>query len=224
MTSETIRKRIAALEPWYHNIDLGNGSWTKGVGGGRPRAGNCEAIEAAIPADLTGKRVLDLGCNAGYFSFVCAERGGDVLGIDRNQQYIKQARFCAGVKVSPASFRVADVYDIAQYGTFDLVLCLGLMYHVRDVRLAFQAVRAVCTGVLILETVAYMDQWANEHPLILASGRMKERSGSSQLNRMAIENLLKDARFTGIRPVFEEKHRNRPGQARVCYTARKVTV
>jgi tRNA (mo5U34)-methyltransferase len=141
-TTEEIRERARALGPWFHNLHL------KGV----PTApehflGDYPAIKwrafaDAIPADLSGKTVLDIGCNAGFFSMEMKRRGAArVLGIDFDDDYLRQARFAAEVEGVDVEFRNLSVYDVGTLGErFDLVLFIGVLYHLRHPLLALDLI------------------------------------------------------------------------------------
>ena len=92
--AETLRGEVSALAPWFHNIDLGHGVHTapEHFLGDYPRFKYARFADA-LPADLTGKTVLDIGCNAGFYSVEMAKRGAArVLGIDSDDRYLRQAR------------------------------------------------------------------------------------------------------------------------------------
>jgi tRNA (mo5U34)-methyltransferase len=146
--------RVAALAPWFHNIDLGNGLTTAPDHflGDYPRFKYARFAEA-IPADLTGKTVLDIGCNAGFYSFEMAKRGAKrVLGIDEDERYLAQARLVAEALDFPdVEFRKLSVYDVGALGeTFDLVIFMGVLYHLRHPLLALDLIREHVAGDLML--------------------------------------------------------------------------
>jgi len=138
MSPVEIEKRVHELGDWFQNIDLG----------GVPTAPNhflgdypnikWRGFAHAIPADLTGKSVLDIGCNAGFYSLEMKRRGAArVVGIDSDDTYLAQARFAAEVNGADIEFRKLDVYDVAKLGErFDLVLFMGVLYHLRHPLLA----------------------------------------------------------------------------------------
>ena len=143
MTStEEIRARAEALGPWFHNLDL------KGVRTAPDHfLGDYPAIKfrnfaSAIPADLTGKSVLDIGCNGGFYSIEMKRRGADrVLGVDYDDVYLDQARFAAEVEGMDIEFRKLSVYDVAALGErFDLVIFMGVLYHLRYPLLALDLI------------------------------------------------------------------------------------
>src|SRR3978361_1137908 len=85
---------IGALGPWFHNLHLPGGLQTLPnhfLGGDFP-AFKWQQVESALPADLSGWRVLDVGCNAGFYSFALARRGATVVAIDMEPLYPDQAR------------------------------------------------------------------------------------------------------------------------------------
>lgn len=143
ISADEIRRRAEALGPWFHNIEL-NGVWTA------PNhfLGNYPAVKwksfaAAIPEDLSGKSVLDIGCNGGFYSIEMKKRGAArVLGIDFDDDYLAQARFAADVTGHDIEFRKLSVYDVGALGErFDVVLFMGVLYHLRHPLLALDLIR-----------------------------------------------------------------------------------
>jgi tRNA (mo5U34)-methyltransferase len=106
----------------------------------------------AIPADLTDKTVLDIGCNAGFYSLEMKRRGAArVVGIDSDQGYLAQARFAAEVVGAQIEFRELDVYDVAKLGErFDVVLFMGVLYHLRHPLLALDLLYEHVVGDLLV--------------------------------------------------------------------------
>ena len=80
-----MRKQIAALGPWFHNMDIaGVATAPDHFLGDYPRI-KWERFSHAIPADLSGKSVLDVGCNAGFYSLEMKRRGARPRGGDRQR-------------------------------------------------------------------------------------------------------------------------------------------
>ena len=100
-------------------------------------------FQNAVPKDLSGMTVLDIGCNAGFYSIEMKRRGASrVLGIDHDEQYLEQARFATEVLDLDISFAQMSVYEVPQLGErFDLVLFMGVFYHLRHPLLALDLVR-----------------------------------------------------------------------------------
>jgi tRNA (mo5U34)-methyltransferase len=149
---ERIARRIGELGPWFQNMNLG----------GVPTApehflGNYPEIKwsrfaHAVPLNLTGKTVLDIGCNAGFYALEMKRRGAArVVGIDSDPGYLAQARFAAEVEGMDIEFREMSVYDVAKLGErFDLVLFMGVLYHLRHPLLALDLIHEHVAGDLMV--------------------------------------------------------------------------
>jgi tRNA (mo5U34)-methyltransferase len=139
---ETLQEQIEALGPWFHNLRI-HGVHTAPTHflGDYPEI-KFAAFRNAIPADLTGKTVLDIGCNAGFYSLEMKRRGASrVVGIDSDERYLNQARFAAGVLGADIEFRRLPVWDVALLGEkFDLVIFMGVLYHLRHPLLALDLI------------------------------------------------------------------------------------
>ena len=138
MTKEQIQKRVTELGDWFQNMNLGGVQTAPHHFLGDYPAFKWREFADAVPADLTGKTVLDIGCNAGFYSVEMKRRGAArVLGIDTDEAYLAQARFVAEVSGLPIEFRQMSVYQVAALREkFDLVLFLGVLYHLRHPLLA----------------------------------------------------------------------------------------
>ncbi len=107
---------------------------------------------------LAGKRVLDLASNAGFWSLKSLEAGCDyVLGIEGRQMHVDQAEFVFDVKEVDKDrydFVLGDIFetDFKQFGKFDVVLCLGLMYHVSKHMELLEKISEVNEDILIIDT------------------------------------------------------------------------
>jgi len=145
---EEIAREVEKLGPWFHNMEL-EGVWTapKHFLGDYPRQ-KFQRFAHAIPADLRGKSVLDIGCNGGFYSIEMKRRGASrVVAIDSDDVYLDQARFAAKVTGSEIEIRKMDVYDVGQLGEkFDVVLFMGVLYHLRHPLLALDLLREHVVG------------------------------------------------------------------------------
>jgi tRNA (mo5U34)-methyltransferase len=156
LTTEEIAERVTQLGEWFHNIDL-NGVQTAPHHflGDYPNV-KWRAFAHAIPSDLRGKSVLDVGCNAGFYSLEMKRRGADrVVGIDSDEGYLAQARFAAHVSGLDIDFRQVSVYDVAELGEkFDIVLFLGVLYHLRHPLLALDLLHDhVAADLLVFQSM-----------------------------------------------------------------------
>lgn len=137
-TEEAIRRRVAELGEWFHNMDLRGVQTAPDHFLGDYPAVKWRAFKHTIADNLRGRTVLDIGCNAGYYSLEMKRRGADrVVAIDSDEGYLAQARFAAEVTGLDIDFRRMSVYDVARLGErFDIVLFLGVLYHLRHPLLA----------------------------------------------------------------------------------------
>ena len=160
MTLESAGARspeIAGLGPWFHNLHLPGGEQTAPDHplGDFP-AYKWRQLAPRLPDDLTGWSVLDIGCNAGFYSFELARRGADVVGIDSDDHYLRQARWAAErlELTDRVAFRRRQVYDLARDGSsYDLVLFMGVLYHLRHPLLALDLVAPRTRRLLVLQTM-----------------------------------------------------------------------
>jgi tRNA (mo5U34)-methyltransferase len=155
---EQLRREIAALAPWFHNLHLPGGVQTlpdSFIGGDFPGF-KWREIAPHVPQDLTGWRVLDVGCNAGYYSFELARRGAEVTAIDVDAHYLKQARWAAGVLGLDhrIDFHHMGVYEVAKLpGSWDLVWFMGVFYHLRYPLLALDLLARRTRRLLMFQTL-----------------------------------------------------------------------
>jgi tRNA (mo5U34)-methyltransferase len=155
MTLDTIRQRVRDLGEWFHNIDLGGVETAPHhFLGDYPRV-KWKRFAHAIPSDLTGKSVLDIGCNGGFYSIEMKRRGAQrVVGIDSDEKYLEQARFAAAVSRTEIDFRNLSVYGIlALREEFDVVLFMGVLYHLRHPLLALDLLHQVVREKLVFQSM-----------------------------------------------------------------------
>jgi tRNA (mo5U34)-methyltransferase len=150
--TEALQEQIESLGPWFHNLRL-NGVQTapRHFLGDYPEI-KFAGFRDAIPADLTGKTVLDIGCNAGFYSLEMKRRGASrVVGIDSDPHYLKQARFAASVLGADIEFRQLPVWEVAKLNEkFDLVIFMGVLYHLRHPLLALDLIHEHVARDLLL--------------------------------------------------------------------------
>ena len=149
-----MKDKVQELIPWYQNIELGHIS-TNPAEPDYPIS-RWRAIEPYVPEDLSGKSVLDLGCNAGFFSVKMKQRGASyVLGVDVSPKYIAQAKFVSRYLGLSIDYRVASVYEflLANPQKFDYVIFLGLFYHLRHPLLVLDRVSEITVETMYFQTM-----------------------------------------------------------------------
>jgi tRNA (mo5U34)-methyltransferase len=149
---EQIRQRVAELGKWFQNMNLGGVQTAPDHFLGDYPTCKWRMFEHAVPGHLTGKSVLDIGCNAGFYSIEMKRRGADrVVGIDSDPVYLAQARFAAEVAGAEIEFLELDVYRVQELREkFDFVLFMGVLYHLRHPLLALDLLWEHAVGDTLL--------------------------------------------------------------------------
>lgn len=218
LTEQTdLKAKIAELGPWFHNLDI-NGVRTapEHFLGDYP-AFKWRRFCDVIPEDLQGRSVLDVGCNAGFYSLEMKRRNaGRVLGIDADARYLRQARFAAGQAGLDVDFRQMSVYEVGKLAErFDLVIFMGVLYHLRHPLLAldllyehavrdsflFQCLQRGDERLPMLQEDYPFEEWAifdrPDYPKLFF---VEERYASDPTNwfipnKAAVEAMLRSAGF-----------------------------
>jgi len=164
----TLLRRIEELGDWFHNLDLhGVPTAPHHFLGDFPNI-KWKHISQVIPEDLTGATVLDIGCNAGFYSLQMKQRGAKyVLGVDVDDRYLSQARFAA--ETLDLEIQKRSVYDVDQTpGQFDYVLFMGLFYHLRYPLFALDKIIKKVGKRLVFQTMIRGSQevslWDEDYP------------------------------------------------------------
>ncbi len=162
MEPHELQERIAEFPRWHYRFDFGDGVITPVVDRGKVnrheqrRRYFFDALLRVTGGSLRGRRVLDLGCNAGFWSLRSIEAGADfVLGVDVRQSHIDQADLVfAAKRVEQTRYRFerGDVFEHDFGERFDVVLCLGLMEHVAKPVELFELMAAVGAEILVIDT------------------------------------------------------------------------
>lgn len=140
-SKEEIEKKIgelASIQPWWHDIELPYGVHTRGIAKANWEPNHnvpkWQRIAALLLENLN--RVIDLGCNEGYFCLKLSQIGiKEIIGVDANRDRIEKARFVMDLsRVKNIRLIQEDIYNLEklQLGHFDLALCLGLLHRVPD--------------------------------------------------------------------------------------------
>jgi tRNA (mo5U34)-methyltransferase len=225
-TTEQIQTRVHELGKWFHNIRLGDVQTAPDHFLGDYPAFKWRTFEHAIPADLTGKSVLDIGCNGGFYSMEMKRRGASrVVGIDSDDEYLNQARFAAEVNGFDIEFRRMNVYDVPQLGEkFDVVLFMGVLYHLRHPLLALDLLHDhVTRDLLVFQSMQRGSdrQWqgredypfsetkifaADEYPKMFFVEKCYSGDWTNWWipNRACVEGMLRSAGFTIVEQPEQE--------------------
>ena len=233
------RTAIEALAPWFHNLHLPDGEQTAPNHplGDFPSF-KWRQIAPHIPEDLHDWHVLDIGCNAGFYSFELAARGAQVTAIDVDPHYLAQARWASrrfGLE-DRIEFHRMQIYDLArERAQYDLVWFMGVLYHLRHPLLALDILRRRTRRLMLLQTLTMPgdavaapppDFPLDERDRLLAAGwpRMafiEERMSGDPTNWWApnhacVEAMLRSAGFRVRERVAHETYLCEPAQDGPC--------
>ena len=157
---DVIRRLIAEHGRWWHEIELAPGIVTPGDDSNRMKLPILEAL--GLPADMHGLRALDVGCSDGYFSFEMERRGADVLAIDFVPEEYTGFATARKILGSGVAYRMENVYNLTPetFGAFDVVLFMGVLYHLRKPLAALDAIRSVMKpGALLFVGTMMIDEY-----------------------------------------------------------------
>jgi SAM-dependent methyltransferase len=227
-------ERINSFPYWHYSFDLGDGVIINpeditGARGVRDFIWPA-VLELCGRKDLKGLRVLDIACNAGYWSLQALNSGAEyVLGIDARPMHIEQSelvRDALGLDPARLQYRLMNIYDLSPdiVGTFDVCLAFRILHHLRHPLLAIERIRDVCRSYVVFDV-----------RLLLAEGKllgMKAEDGSNSLHgvddvafnptKAAVELMLESSGFRNVRlvpPPPEAQGRYAKGK-RALFTAR----
>ncbi|MBB2676252.1 UNVERIFIED_ORG: tRNA (mo5U34)-methyltransferase [Rhizobium esperanzae] len=139
---------IAALGPWFHNLRINGVQTAPDHFLGDYPSFKWAHFQQIVPEDLRGCSVLDIGCNAGFYSLEMKRRNaGRVVGIDSDPHYLRQAEFAARQIGEDIEFKLMSVYEVEKLKErFDLVLFMGVLYHLRHPLLALDLLHEHVVG------------------------------------------------------------------------------
>jgi tRNA (mo5U34)-methyltransferase len=213
-----LERRVRALGPWFHNLDLrGVKTAPEHFLGDYPKT-KWSRFEHALPTDMHGMRVLDIGCNAGFFALEMKRRGAErVVGIDSDARYLAQAELASEVLGLHIELAQLSVYEVEQLREkFDWVIFSGVLYHLRYPLLALDLIRThVVSDMLLFQSMQRgsqeVSELANDYPF--AEEAIFDEPGYPRLhfvekrysndptnwwipNRACAEAMLRSAGFT----------------------------
>lgn len=191
LPSAELYRRSEAIS-WWHSVPLGEGFVTKG------RKPNLQELDAwKFPTDLTGKTVLDIGCNDGGFLVAALQRGARrAVGIDAVCS--PGIQFLLEHEVYPLEFKQLDLFsdEFLQLPTFDFVIFAGVIYHVKNPVEALVRVRRVTGQVALVES--HIDERVTSVPCMVFYEHSELNNDPTNWwgpNRSCLESMLRTAGF-----------------------------
>ncbi len=212
--ADVTRHQVAAEPYWFQKIEVLPGlfspGWSDPAKDKLPYYG--------LPEDLTGKRVLDIGCAEGFFSFEAERRGArEVIGIDSFPDSVRRFNIAKAARQSNANAFLMNVYDLEpkRLGTFDVVLFYGVFYHLKHPQLALERIRSICTDRLLFQTHMHEEPsvkgtpWARFYPHGMMSGSRNELFDPTVFwlfNSACCLAMLDHVGFTDLKTLSTDPH------------------
>jgi len=212
--------RISQKVRWWHSVSFGEGYATRGT---KLVPLNQELAKWKFPPDLTGKTVLDIGCNDGGYSVAALQRGASsVTAVDAH--LTDGMRFLLEHDVYPFEFRQMDLFsdEFLHLSPFDFVIFAGVLYHVLDPVEALRRVRKVTRGTALIET--HIDERVNRIPCMAFYEKNELNNDASNWwgpNRLCLDAMLRTVGFT-VSVIASWDFTPGSKMGRVCYHANPV--
>jgi len=231
MKISDIKKEVEQIK-WFHCIDLGNGIVTPGTDNSTDKLKTIK-----LPEDLSSKSVLDIGAWDGFFSFEAERRGASrVVALDSfswngpgwgTKKGFELARRIFNSKVEDKEIEVLDISP-ETVGTFDVVLFLGVLYHLRHPLLALEKISKVTKELLIVESEMELIE-KNRPVMVFYPGDelASDKTNWWAPNQLGMESMLKDVGFKKVKMVSKSGYAYRfargilnPGKTKLSLSKR----
>ncbi len=125
-------------QQWYQRIQLSNGLVTPG------KIDSAKRLTFLNGVNLSGKSVLDIGCNSGYYCLWAKKQGAArVVGIDTNEHRLEQARSLAEIERLDIEYYAKNFSEIDQLGYFDVIFCFAVLTEIKDIFGALEMLKNV---------------------------------------------------------------------------------
>lgn len=171
-----------------------------------PQAGEANGVKVRrimqITRDLARRpfaklRILDLGCGEGVYAIEAGLRGADVLALDARTERMDMGAACAARHgLDNVRFLQRDVREVTRdaYGEFDVVYCLGLLYHldVPDLFRVLENLNSLCAGMLVVDTLVSLDGGSEAvHGGRVYHGEKRREHGDEDSGQLRRSRVLK---------------------------------
>lgn len=220
LKDEEIVRRINSFPYWQYQFNLKGhltpiSHWAHWVNRQlKRRKYILDPVVKLCDGSLKGKRVLDLGCNSGFWSLCAIQEGADfVLGIDARKMFVEQANFVFKVNEvdrSRYNFIAKNLFniDFREFGIFDIVLCLGLLYHVYKPMSLLEKIAEVNDDILVIDTVLSMTRGSYMEVLFDRESwdSYVERKLVMRPTKQVVFNIVKEFGYSSVmlRPRFTD--------------------
>lgn len=223
-----IEQQVAAQPYFFHKMRL----WDEFYTPGWSDVEHEKLPYFGLPERMDGMRVLDVGCAEGFFSFEAERRGAaQVVAIDSFEGSIERFNLVRMALGSKVNAHLCNVYDLSpkRFGTFDLVMFFGVLYHTKHPWYALEKLASVCSGSVLLQTLVMDDPRYSDlsisqfHPFGIESGPPENRQLDPTVfwvpTPECTRNLLRATGFVDVEDVTSEPGKPFVLRARSAATA-----
>jgi tRNA (mo5U34)-methyltransferase len=198
MTLTEAQALVAQVPHWHHAFEIFPGLVTPGT-----YDPNFLLEKTSLPANLEGARVLDIGTSDGFFALQLAKRGAEVVAVDyrdKKEHGFYVTEILNNIKVEYHNLNVYDI-DLETLGQFDIILFLGVLYHLPDMIRALHTIRQCCRGSLFVETHSENEFCPNVSAARYYRGATlaNDHTNFWAPNRLCVMDMLYDTSFDVVR-------------------------
>lgn len=194
MTFDEARALVGSVSHWHHAFEIYPGLVTPGT-----YDPGFLLEKMRLAADLRGMRVLDIGTSDGFFALQLARRGAEVVAIDYRGKQDHGYYVMERLNPIQITYHRMNVYELADkhLGQFDIVLFIGVLYHLPDMIRALHMIRQCCRGTLFVETHSEND-FCRDIPVARyykGSTLANDHTNFWAPNRLCVFDMLHDTGF-----------------------------
>lgn len=203
MKKQELQKKIKQLSPWYQKISI------DGIITGKKRdvKETWKLIDNSFPMDYKSSRVLDLGCNAGFYSIMAAKKGASVIGIEASQRPFEQAIFLKSyfeelwdtkLDITYIHKDISDI-DFINLGKFDCIFALAILYHIGNSKFGKGTLESFVEQDRVISLLTKITD------KFIIRARQRKRKNSEYYNSKHYNKVFKKLDFSPTKTIHEGK-------------------
>lgn len=203
MEKQELQRKIKQLDPWYQKISI------DGVVTGKKRdvKETWKLIDNSFPINYKSSRILDLGCNAGFYSIMAAKKGASVIGIEAGQRSFEQAIFLKSyfeelwdtkLDITYIHKDISDI-DFTNLGKFDCIFALAILYHIGNSKFGKGTLESFVEQDRVISLLTKITD------KFIIRARQRKRKNSEYYNSKYYNKVFKKLNFNPTKIIHEGK-------------------